>query len=206
MRWIAIFVTTLIALAATEAGAQNPPAGPPVPVRGTIDKLDGQNLSVKTREGPVATVILADNFAVSGVAKRRLSDIKAGDYVASTSVKGADDKLHAVEIHIFPEAMRAAVTEGQRPSSLVEGGLMTNATVVGITPAPPHGELIKVTYKDGTAEVIVAPDTPIVTYVPGDASLLKPGAAVTIFAQKKPDGSLTTARVTAEKDGVKPPM
>ena len=206
MQRIAVFAAALIGLAAIPAAAQNSPAGPPVPVRGTIEKLDGQNLSVKTREGPIATVVLADNFAVSGVAKRRLSDIKAGDYVASTSVKGADDKLHAVEIHIFPEAMRAAVTEGQRPSSLVEGGLMTNATVVGITPAPPHGELLKVTYKDGTAEVIVAPDTPIVTYVPGDPSLLKPGAAVTIFAQKKPDGSLTTARVTAEKDGVKPPM
>src|SRR5216683_1164125 len=206
MRWTAVFVAALIGLATIPAGAQNPPAGPPTPVRGTIEKLDGQNLSVKTREGPVATIVLADNFTVQGVAKRGLADIKAGDYVASTSVKGTDDKLHAVEIHIFPEAMRAAVTEGQRPSSLVEGGLMTNATVVGITPAPPQGELLKVTYKDGTAEVIVAPDTPIVTYVAGDASLLKPGAAVTIFAQKKPDGSLTTARVTAEKDGVKPPM
>jgi len=206
MRWTAVFVAALLGLAATPAGAQNPPASPPTPVRGTIEKLDGQNLSVKTREGPVATIALADNVAVQGVAKRSLADINAGDYVASTSVKGTDDKLHAVEIHIFPEAMRAGVTEGQRPSSLVEGGLMTNATVVGITPAPPHGELLKVTYKDGTAEVIVAPDTPIVTYVAGDASLLKPGAAVTIFAQKKPDGSLTTARVTAEKDGVKPPM
>src|SRR5438552_5367194 len=192
-----ILLAALIGMATIAAGAKSPPAAPPTPVRGTIEKLDGQNLSVKTREGPVATIALADNYTVSGVAKRSLTDIKAGDYVASTSIKGADDKLHAVEIHIFPEAMRAAVTEGQRPSSLVEGGLMTNATVVGITPAPPHGELIKVTYKDGTAEVIVAPDTPIVTYVPGDASLLKPGAAVTIFAQKKPDGSLTTARVTA---------
>ncbi len=206
MRWIAVFVAALISLAAIPAGAQNPPAGPPVPVRGTIERLDGQNLSVKTREGPVATIVLADNFTVNGVAKRSLSDIKAGDYVASTSVKGTDDKLHAVEIHIFPEAMRASVTEGQRPSSLVEGGLMTNATVVGLIPAPPQGDLLKVTYKDGAAEVIVAPETPIVTYVAGDASLLKPGAAVTIFAQKKPDGSLTTARVTAEKDGVKPPM
>jgi len=206
MRWIAVFLTALIGFAAVPAEAQNPPAGPPVPVRGTIERLDGQNLSVKTREGPVATIVLADNFTVNGVAKRSLSDIKAGDYVASTSVKGTDDKLHAVEIHIFPEAMRASVTEGQRPSSLVAGGLMTNATVVGVTPAPPHGELLKVTYKDGAAEVIIAPDTPIVTYVAGDASLLKPGAAVTIFAQKKPDGSLTTARVTAEKDGVKPPM
>src|SRR6266851_3622136 len=206
MRWIAVFVAALLGLAATPAGAQNPPASPPTPVRGTIEKLDGQNLSVKTREGPVAMIALADNVTVQGVAKRTLDDIKAGDYVASTSVKGTDDKLHAVEIHIFPEAMRAAVTEGQRPSSLVEGGLMTNATVVGITAAPPLGQMLKVTYKDGAAEVIVAPDTPIVTYVPSDAGLLKPGAAVTIFAQKKPDGSLTTARVTAEKDGVKPPM
>jgi hypothetical protein len=206
VRWIAVFVTALIGFAATPAGAQNPPAGPPTPIRGTIEKLDGHMLSVKTREGPVATVVLADNFNVNGVAKRNLADIKAGDYVASTSVKGPDEQLHAVEIHIFPEAMRAAVTEGQRPSSLVTGGLMTNATVVGISPAPPQGQVLKVTYKDGTAEVVVAPDTPIVTYVPGDASLLLPGAAVTIFAQQKPDGSLTTARVTAEKDGVKPPM
>src|SRR5260221_1608835 len=104
MRWIAVFVAALLGVA-IQAEAQNPPAAPPNPVRGTIEKLDGQNLSVKTREGPVATIALADNFTVSGVAKRSLTDIKAGDYVASTSVKGADDKLHAVEIHIFPEAM-----------------------------------------------------------------------------------------------------
>ena len=55
-------------------------------------------------------------------------------------------------------------------------------------------------------ETIVDPDTPIVIYVPGDPSLLKPGAAVTIAAVKKPDGMITAARVTAEKDGVKPPM
>jgi len=36
--------------------------------------------------------------------------------------------------------------------------------------------------------------------------LLKPGAAVLTIASKKPDGSLVANRVTAEKDGVKPPM
>jgi hypothetical protein len=82
---------------------------------------------------------------------------------------------------------------------------MTNATVSGITAAP-QGHMLKVTYKGGEAEVIVGPDTPIVTYVPGDASLLKPGAAIFCIARKKADGSLTAARVTAEKDGVKPPM
>jgi hypothetical protein len=82
---------------------------------------------------------------------------------------------------------------------------MTNATVSVITAAP-QGQVLKVTYKGGEAEVIVAPDTPIVTYVPSDASLLKPGAAIFCVALKKADGSLTAARVTAEKDGIKSPM
>ena len=151
------------------------------------------------------TITLAANFTVSGVAKRSLADIKPGDYVASTSIKGADGQLHVIEIHIFPEAMKAQVTEGQRPSSLVQGGLMTNAFVEEVTEAP-HGRVLKGKWKDGTIETIVDPDAPIVTYVPGDAGLLKPGAAVTIFALKKPDGTITAARVTAEKDGVKPPM
>ncbi len=150
------------------------------------------------------TIGLAANFTVVGVAKRSLGDIKTGDYVASTSVKGTDGKLHALEIHIFPEPMRG-VGEGQRPTDLVPDSLMTNATVSGITAAP-QGQVLKVSYKGGEAEVTVGPDTPIVTYIPGDASLLKPGAAIFCVAQKEADGSLTAARVTAEKDGVKPPM
>jgi len=205
MRVLSLLAAMLLSLAALPAFAQAPPEGTPTPVRGTVEKLDGQNLTVKPKEGPPVTITLAANFTVSGVAKRSLADIKPGDYVANTSIKGTDGQLHVVEIHIFPEAMKAQVTEGQRPSSLVQGGLMTNAFVEEVTEAP-HGRVLKGKWKDGTIETIVDPDAPIVTYVPGDAGLLKPGAAVTIFALKKPDGTITAARVTAEKDGVKPPM
>lgn len=205
MRKAAFFATALFALAAGPALGQAPPEGTPMPVRGTIEKLDGQNLIVKPKEGPPLTVVLAPNFAVAGVAKRTLADIKPGDYVANTSIKGADGQLHVIEIHIFPEEMKARVTEGQRPSSLVEGGLMTNAFVEQVTETP-KGRVLKGKWKDGTIETIVEPDVPIVIYVPGDPSLLKPGATVTITATKKPDGTITAARVVAEKDGVKPPM
>jgi hypothetical protein len=70
-----------------------------------------------------------------------LADIKAGDYVAATSVKGTDGKLPALEIHIFPETVRG-VGEGQRPTDLVPDSLMTNATVSGI-PAAPQGQVLK---------------------------------------------------------------
>lgn len=200
-----IFVIALsLAVPAAAQAPQGAPEGTRTRIRGTVEKLDGQNLMLKSRDGQQMTIVLAQDFTVQGVAKRTLADIKAGDYVASTSVKGADGKLHAVEIHIFPEAMRG-VAEGQQPWDLVPDSIMTNATVSGITAAP-QGQVLKVTFKGGEAEVIVGPDTPIVTYVPGDASLLKPGAAIFCIALKKPDGTLTAPRVTAEKDGVKPPM
>jgi hypothetical protein len=200
-----VFATAILTMMGVSAFAQAPPDGTPMPVRGTIEKLDGQNLTVKPKEGPAVTVVLMPDFKVSGVAKRSLADIKPGDYVANTSIKGPDGQLRVIEIHIFPEEMKTQVREGQRPSSLVEGGLMTNAFVEEVTETP-KGRVLKGKWKDGSVETIVEPDAPIVIYVPGDPSLLKPGAAVTIFALKKPDGTITSARVTAEKDGVKPPM
>jgi hypothetical protein len=180
------------------------PQGAPVRIRGTVDMLDGQTLMVNSRDGQMVHIALAPNYTVRGVVKKELSDIKAGDYVASTSVKGTDGKLHAIEVHIFPEAMRGT-SEGQFPWDLVPDSLMTNATVGSITTAP-KGGIMKVLYRGSESEIEVPADIPIVTYVPGDASLLKKGAAVFIIAQKKEDGSLTATGVTAEKDGVKPPM
>jgi hypothetical protein len=194
----------LIALLALSAAAQNAPEETPTRIRGTVEKLDGQTLTVKSREGQELTITLAPNFTVSGVVKKNLADIKAGDFVGAASTKGTDGKLHAIEVLIFPEAMRGT-GEGERPWDLTPDSLMTNATVSGITAAP-QGQALKVTYKGGESEVTVAPNTPIVTFAPGDASLLKPGAAIFIGALKKPDGSLSATRVTAEKDGVKPPM
>src|SRR6516165_1051524 len=203
--WSKLLVAgALVALLVSPAAAQNAPDGTPTRIRGTVEKLDGQTLTVKSREGPELTIALAPNFTVSAVVKRSLGDIKAGDFVGAASTKGTDGKLHALEVLIFPEAMRGT-GEGERPWDLTPDSLMTNATVSGISGAP-QGQTLKVTYKGGESEIVVAPNTPIVTFAPGDASLLKPGAAIITAASKQADGSLTASRVTAEKDGVKPPM
>ena len=194
----------LIALLALPAAAQNTPQSTPTRIRGTVEKLDGQTLTVKSREGPQLTIVLAPNFTVSAVVKKSLGDIKAGDFVGAASTKGTDGKLHALEVLIFPEAMRGT-GEGERPWDLTPDSLMTNATVTGVTAAP-QGQTLKVNYKGNESEIVVGTDTPIFGYGSGDATLLKPGAAVFLVAQKKPDGSLSAGRVTAEKDGVKPPM
>lgn len=205
MRVGLLIIAVCSVLAALPAPAQAPQATT-VRVRGTVESFDGHALVVKTREGPQAKITLAPNFAVAGVAKRSLADIKDGMFVASTSVKGSDGLMHAVEIHILPESVRGVAKAGQSAFDLVPNSVMTNADAAGVTSAP-EGQVLHVTWKGGATDIVVSPDTPIVAYVPGDASLLKPGATIMIFAaQKHPDGSLTAARITAEKDGVKPPM
>jgi hypothetical protein len=203
MRKIAL-AAAVIGLFVMPAFAQAPPAGTPTRIRGTVDKLDGKNLMVKSRDGQVLTIALADNVAVVTLVKKTVGDIKTGDYIASTGMKGTDGKIHAIEVRIFPEAARGT-GEGQFPWDLSPDSIMTNATVGKVDQAP-QGPVLHVTFKGQESEFTVGPDVPVLANGPGDVSLLKPGIAVFVIALKHEDGKLTSARLYAEKDGIKPPM
>ena len=198
------FAVLLLGVIAASAVAQDSPAAARVRIAGTIDKLDGNDLRINRKDGQSQTVTLDADAAIYGVEKRSVADIKPGDFVASGGVRGADGKIHAVEVRIFPETLRGT-GEGQRPWSVKADGVMTNATVGTVTQSP-EGGVVHVAYKDGESEYTVGPEVPVLAYVPADRSLLKADATVVLIAQKKPDGSLATDRVTVEKNGVKPPM
>ena len=199
-----VLFAALFAVAAFPALAQAP-QGVPTRIRGIVIKLAGHSLEVASRDGARLTIALTPKFAVLGVAKRRLADLKPHDFVGVTSLTGKDGRQHAVEVHILPKTLRGVVPEGQLPWDLMPHALMTNATVARVTAAP-KGHVLHVTFKDKAADLVVGPKTIIVGYVPGDPTLLKPGAAIFMVAFKQPDGSLKAARITAEKNGVKPPL
>jgi len=81
------------ALSSVSAQAQN------VRVRGTIEKLDGNNLAVKSRDGAELKLVLKDNVRIGGVVKASLADVKADANVAITSRPRPDGTLEAVELH-----------------------------------------------------------------------------------------------------------
>jgi hypothetical protein len=199
-----VLVTSLMAVSVlgSLAWAQQPPT---VRVRGTIEAVDGSLLTVKSREGADLKVRLADNVAVFGVAKIAISEIKQGSYIGVAAMPEPDGTQRALSVHIFPETQRGAA-EGFRPWDLRPNSTMTNATVAE-TVAGTDGQKILVKYKDGEKNVVVPPDTPIVTFVAGDKSELKPGAKIIIFsATRKEDGTLEAARVNVGRDGLTPPM
>ena len=178
---------------------------PTVRIRGTIEAVDGFLLAVKSREGSDMKVRLTDNVTVFGVAKATAAEIKPGSYIGVSAMPEPDGTQRALAVQIFPESQRG-VAEGFRPWDLRPNSTMTNATVAE-TVAGTDGEIILVKYKDGEKKVLVPPDTPIVSFVAGDRSELRPGARIIIFsATRKEDGSLEAARVNVGRDGITPPM
>ena len=199
-----LIAVAMVAGSTLYAIAQQPPA-PTVRIRGTIEAVDGPVLSIKSREGSDMKVKMTDNAAVFAVVKTELSEIKEGSYIGVTGMPEPDGTQKAVAVHIFPENQRGAA-EGFRPWDQRPNSTMTNATVAQ-TVKGTDGQNILVKYKDGEKKVVVPPDTPVVTFVAGDKSELKPGAKIIIFgAVKKDDGTLEANRVNVGRDGVTPPM
>jgi Domain of unknown function (DUF5666) len=178
---------------------------PPVRVRGTIERVDGDSYIVKSRDGAELKVKLAANAMVVALVKASLADIKPGSYVGVAGMPQADGSQRALEVHVFPEAMRGT-GDGHRPWDLQPQSTMTNGNVEQSV-AGSDGQALTLKYKDGEKKIVVPANTPIVSYVPGDKTELKPGAKIFITAaMKQPDGTLQAPRVNVGRDGVTPPM
>ena len=177
-------------------------------VRGTIEKVDGNTLLIKSPDGAPVTLKLADNALVVGAVKATVADIKEGSYIGSGAMPQPDGTQKAIEVHIFAESQRGT-GDGHRPgwdgSPYGAGiGTMTNGAV-GQAVSSVDGPVITVKYKDGEKKIIVGPSVPIVRYEVGDKSELKPGAAINVAAAaKQPDGTYTTARINVGRNGLVP--
>jgi hypothetical protein len=175
----------------------------PQRVAGTIDKVEGKTLYIKSASGPV-TLTLADNAVIVARVKATAADIKAGDYVATGGVPQPDGTQKAVELRIFPDSMRGN-GDGHRPGwPGAPNGTMTNGAV-GQTVTSVDGPVLTVKFKDGEKKIIVGPSVPVSRLEMADRSELKSGAAVAAAAAtKQPDGTFTAARIDFGRGDVVP--
>jgi len=202
IRTAAVAAALAVATAAT-ASAQ---ATKPVHLRGTIEKVDGNVLTVKARDGSATTVKLADNPRITALTKAQLADIKEGSFIGVTAMPQPDGTQKAIGLHIFMDAQKGVVPAGFTPWDREPGSTMTNADVATKVTAA-DGETLTVKYKDGEKKVAVSPSTPVVRFNPGNKDDLKPGAQFFIVAAtKQDDGSYTAPAINVGRDGAVPPM
>jgi len=198
----ALIGATLALVLAAGAFAQTPPTR----IRGQIEKVDGDVLTVKARDGTMMNVKLAEKARITAMVKATPADIKTGSFIGVTAMPQADGSQKAIGLHIFMDAQRGVVAEGFRPWDREPGSTMTNANVeTKVTGV--DGDTITVKYKDGEKKVIVPPNTPVVAFAPGDMNDIKPGAMMIVMAaQKQPDGSFLAPAINVGRAGAAPPM
>ena len=187
------FMLFLVLCASLVAYAQAPTR-----VRGTITALDGDVLSVKSRDGADLKLHLAADLGVATARPATLAELK-GKYVGTTAVS-RDGRMVALEVHALPPQAPA----GHTPWDLQPGSTMTNATLEGLAEAS-GGNEITVSWKDGSRKILVPPGTPVVAFVAGSRADLKPGEYIWTAARREADGRFLAQRISVSKDGVRPP-
>jgi hypothetical protein len=198
------FTALLTVAAVSGAQAQDAKADNHVRVRGAITKMDGSTLMVKTREGTDATIMLKSGWKVSTVKNAAIDGIKPGDYVGIASLPTADGGDGALEVLIFPAAMKGT-GEGNRPWDLKPNSSMTNATVADAVKSV-DGHMITVTFQGKEKKIKVPEGTPVVTIAPATEADLKAGAPVIVNGERGSDGMISAASVIVGTNGVVPPM
>ena len=174
-----------LAFVASAAFAQQPGR-----IRGQIEKVDGAMLSLKTRDGTVLNVKVADDARVSALVKASLADIKKDSFIGIAGIQEADGSIKAYSVHLFLPAQRGVVPDRHGPWDGRANSTMTNAYVADIVTAK-GGDTLMVKYKDGEKKIIVTKDTVIAAAAPGNKDELKAGAQIIIFGwDKQPDGSV----------------
>jgi hypothetical protein len=170
-------------------------------LRGTIVAVEGDTLSVRSREGETLRLQMADNLSVAVAVAVRFEDIKQGDYVGATTKKQPDGSMVAIEVHY----LAPTVAEGQGPWDLEPDSTMTNAKVAAVVAATGRRELT-LQFKDTSQRILVPDAAALARTVPGARSDLKIGEYIFAGVQKSADGKLTVARIQVSKDGVRPPL
>jgi hypothetical protein len=184
-----------VALAALVFTVHTATAQQPARIRGQIEKADGPMLALKTRDGAMLNVKLADDVRVAALVKATLADIKPDSFIGVAGVPQPDGSIAAYSIHIFLPAQRGVVADRHgdwdgRPNSTMTNGYVAN------TVQAKEGETLMVKYKDGEKKVIVTKGTVIASVAPGNKDELKAGAPIIIMqSEKQSDGSVTAKNV-----------
>ena len=218
-------LTTLLSMALLLQACGKPSStSQPEHVRGAIQTVDGQALTIATSAGSVR-VQLAPSTAIATVVQSDRAHLTDGSFLGITSVVAPDGSRRAVEVHVFPESMRGT-GEGSRgwdwpgasadskmtngTASKMTNGTVSSSTMTNGTVTADGGSSLTLQYKDGASKgsqaITIPPGVPVDAIEPGQSADLQPGVHVFVVATRDSARVLVADRVLVGKDGVVPPM
>lgn len=185
------FATVFISLIGiSDASAQN------ARLRGEVEGVDGNALTVKTTEGKTVKVMLEGDYNVNHAVSASLADLIPGTFVGVGSVPDGDG-WKAAQVQIFSPTSRSNERHGAWSSE--PNGTMTNAPVTAVV-AGQNGGMLTLTAQGQAHDIKIGPDTPIMKTEAGNKNLVKKGAWVGISNAVEKDGVFTAKSITVSDD------
>ncbi|HXS28857.1 MAG TPA: hypothetical protein VN730_14430 [Steroidobacteraceae bacterium] len=195
----AVAAAAALCLLSLAASAQAPPGH----VRGTIESLSGDTLTIRTESGETEKIELAPNWNVTVLKRIGIDAIKPGSFIGTAEMPQRNGTGRSLEVHVFPPGVKAG--EGHYAWDLRKGSMMTNGTV-GQVKSVRSGREVTVTYPHGERRLIVPRNVPIVEFTNGERSQVKPGIPVFLIVASSSGGALSSTGVAIGENGAKPPM
>jgi len=223
----------LLLLASAKADPPAVPAVPAVPrtatagtapqrYRGTLAEFDGPFLTLTLAGKKTVTLGMTADTRIVHNRALMLGDLQTGSYIGVAALKGADGKLRAQGIRVYPVSM-VGQGEGEypidptNPMRLLINGAVTSATpggIGGVVTVAFHGAATAAGAEctgraapggcAGAAEIQFARGVPIIAIEAGDTAQLLPGATVSVSAAPDATGTLVATSVTIERDAPPP--
>jgi hypothetical protein len=190
------------AVAFSNASFAQTPDVKPERIRGDIVSFSGETLTVARESGGTVSVDVKPDVGVSALKSAKLSDAKVGTYVGTPAITGADGKLTATSMIVFPDAARGTA-EGHFAYDFGPNSTMTNASVVSVVTGS-SGRELSLSYKGGRSTVTVPPGVPVVTPIPANRTDLTAGKKVFLVVTPGANGVYDAHVLFVEKDGVAP--
>jgi hypothetical protein len=202
-----ILTAAAVVMASTAFAQQQQPGTQRL--NGTIERVEGNVIHAKGRDGNAITLKLADNATVTAVLKATIADIKEGTYIGSGAMPQPDGSQKAIEVHIFakPQADGGHHYSGWygAPNSTMTNGFVQPTGTVGAAVGGGGEPSFMVKYHDGEKRIVVPANAHIVRYGAGDKGDLKAGAAFRAQAAvKQADGTFTASNINVGRDGGQP--
>ncbi len=199
-----------------------PQAAPAQQVHGVIQQFDGPFLTLKTTDRKIVTLGMTTATRIVHQRILPLTDLAPGGFASVAALKGADGKLRALGVRLYPATGR--LNEGQYPLDAGATRILTNGTIAGFVPGG-SGGMLAVNFHGaapdatgqctgraplgglgctGQAQFQIARGVPVISMETGDISLLLTGAAITVSAAPDANGTLVALSLTVEKDAPAP--
>ena len=156
MKSMMLSAAGLVALTMTATAAPDV-----VRLRGTIESVSGDSVTIKTTDGKTQMIAIANDTKFASVVNSSLSDVKDGVFIG-TATKGENPPV-ALEVVVFPDSMKGTAEGHYAWDSIQDttaGGKMTKSSMTnGTIKSSSSGTMTKSSMTNGTVKSTSEPMT-----------------------------------------------